>query len=114
MKKFSKIVLASSIVLGFSVTPELFNATQAQAQESIEPHYNYDGYTAYQSGFILDKNFKESLKSDNFTINGYQISKNPNGDNRINLYDQTLYGVSENKANGVSSLSMENLLIKIL
>ena len=27
MKKFSKIVLASGIVLGFSVTPELFNAT---------------------------------------------------------------------------------------
>ena len=101
MKKFSKIILASGIVLGFSVTPELFNATQAQAQESIEPHYNCDGYTAYQSGFILDKNFKESLKYDNFTINGYQISKNPTGDNRINLYDQTLYGVSENKANGV-------------
>ena len=56
---------------------------------------------AYQSGFILDKNFKESLKYDNFTINGYQISKNPTGDNRINLYDQTLYSVSENKANGV-------------
>ena len=46
MKKFSKIVLASGIVLGFSVTPELFNATEAQAQESIEPYYNYDGYTA--------------------------------------------------------------------
>ena len=72
-----------------------------QAQESIEPYYNYDGYTAYQSGFILNKNFKESLKYDNFTINGYQISKNPTGDNRINLYDQTLYSVSENKANGV-------------
>ena len=28
MKKFSKIVLASGIVLGFSVTPELFNATE--------------------------------------------------------------------------------------
>lgn len=54
-----------------------------------------------KSGFILDKNFKESLKYDNFTINGYQISKNTTGDNRINLYDQTLYGVSENKANGV-------------
>ena len=53
MKKFSKIVLASGIVLGFSVT--LFNATEAQAQESIEPYYNYDGYTAYQSGFILTK-----------------------------------------------------------
>ena len=101
MKKFSKIILASGIVLGFSVTPELFNATEAQAQKSIEPYYNYDGYTAYQSGFILDKNFKESLKYDNFTINGYQISKNTTGDNRINLYDQTLYGVSENKANGV-------------
>jgi hypothetical protein len=33
MKKFSKIILASGIVLGFSVTPELFNATEAQAQE---------------------------------------------------------------------------------
>lgn len=43
MKKFSKIVLASSIVLGFFVTPELFNAKEAQAQESIEPYYNYDG-----------------------------------------------------------------------
>lgn len=42
MKKFSKIILASGIVLGFSVTPELFNATEAQAQESIEPYYNYD------------------------------------------------------------------------
>ena len=41
------------------------------------------------------------MKYDNFTINGYQISKNPTGDNRINLYDQTLYSVSENKANGV-------------
>ena len=35
MKKFSKIVLASGIVLGFSVTPELFNATEAQAQKSL-------------------------------------------------------------------------------
>ena len=95
MKKFSKIVLASSIVLGFSVTPELFNATQAQAQESIEPHYNYDGYTAYQSGFILDKNFKESLKSDNFTIKHFMVYL------RIKLMV-------------FSSLSMENLLIKIL
>ena len=61
MKKFSKIVLASGIVLGFSVTPELFNATEAQ-QESIEPYYNYDGYTAYQSGFILDKKFQRVIE----------------------------------------------------
>ena len=32
MKKFSKIVLASGIVLGFSVTPELFNATDTGAR----------------------------------------------------------------------------------
>ena len=35
MKKFSKIILASGIVLGFSVTPELFNATEAQAQSLL-------------------------------------------------------------------------------
>lgn len=43
MKKFSKIVLASGIVLGFSVTPELFNATQAQAQESNDLNFNFKG-----------------------------------------------------------------------
>ena len=55
MKKFSKIVLASGIVLGFSVTPELFNATEAQAQESIEPYYNYDGYIVSKWIYIRQK-----------------------------------------------------------
>ena len=55
MKKFSKIVLASGIVLGFSVTPELFNATEAQAQESIEPYYNYDGYLRIKVDYIRQK-----------------------------------------------------------
>ena len=55
MKKFSKIVLASGIVLGFSVTPELFNATEAQAQESIEPYYNYDGYRVSKWIYIRQK-----------------------------------------------------------
>ena len=62
MKKFSKIVLASGIVLGFSVTPELFNATQAQAQESIEPHYNYDGYTAYQKWIYIRQKFQRVIE----------------------------------------------------
>ena len=57
-EKVSKIILASSLVLGFSVTPELFNVTQAHAQESVKPYYNYSGYTAYQSRFILDKILK--------------------------------------------------------
>lgn len=101
MKKVSKIVLASGIALSFSVTPELLNTTEAQAEEYVEPYYNYEGHTEYQSDFILDKNFKESLKYDNFTINGYQISKNENGKKRKELNDQTLYSVSGNKANGV-------------
>ena len=44
MKKVSKFILAS-LILGFSVTPELFNVTQAHAQESVKPYYNYSGYT---------------------------------------------------------------------
>ena len=75
-KKVFKFILASSLILGFSVTPELFNVTQAHAQESVKPYYNYSGYTAYQSNFILDKNFKTSLKADNFKINGYKITQN--------------------------------------
>ena len=76
MKKVSKFILASSLILGFSVTPGLFNVTQAHAQESVKPYYNYSGYTAHQSNFILDKNFKTSLKADNFKINGYKITQN--------------------------------------
>ncbi|AMG64385.1 hypothetical protein HMPREF2693_01005 [Staphylococcus sp. HMSC068D08] len=101
MKKVSKIILASSLVLGFSVTPELFNVTQAHAQESVKPYYNYSGYTAYQSRFILDKNFKKSLKFDTFKMNGYKITKNSSVKNHKNLYDQTYYWVSNHKANGV-------------
>ena len=62
MKKVSNFILASSLVLGFFVTPELFNITQAHAQESVKPYYSYSGYTANQSNFILDKNFKTSQK----------------------------------------------------
>ena len=44
MKKVSKFILASSLILDFSVTPELFNVTQAHAQESVKPYYNYSGF----------------------------------------------------------------------
>lgn len=81
MKKVSKFILASSLILDFSVTPELFNVTQAHAQESVKPYYNYSGYTAHQSNFILDKNFKTSLKADNFKINGYKITQNESAKN---------------------------------
>ena len=101
MKKVSNFILASSLVLGFFVTPELFNVTQAHAQESVKPYYNYSGYTAHQSNFILDKNFKTSLKADNFKINGYKITQNESAKNDKDVYDQTYYGVSNHKANGV-------------
>ena len=101
MKKVSKFILASSLILDFSVTPELFNVTQAHAQESVKPYYNYSGYTAHQSNFILDKNFKTSLKADNFKINGYKITQNESAKNDKDVYDQTYYGVSNHKANGV-------------
>lgn len=96
MKKVSKFILDSSLVLSFSVTPELFNVTQAHAQESVKPSFNYRGQTAHQSNFILDKKFKTSLKAVNFKINNYKITKN-----NKDLYDPTYYGVSKHKANGV-------------
>lgn len=88
MKKVSNFILASSLVLGFFVTPELFNITQAHAQESVKPYYSYSGYTANQSNFILDKNFKTSQKADNFKINNYKITKN-----NKDLHNPTIYGV---------------------
>lgn len=75
--------------MGFSVTRELFNVTQAHAQESVKPYFNYSCcYTAHQSNFILDKNFKTSQKVDNFKINNYKITKN-----NKDLHNPTIYGV---------------------
>ena len=47
------------------------------------------GYTAHQSNFILDKDFKTSLKADNFKINGYNITQNESAKNDKDVYDQT-------------------------
>lgn len=101
MKKVSNFILASSLVLGFFVTPELFNITQAHAQESVKPYYSYSGYTANQSNFILDKNFKTSQKADNFKINNHKITKNALAKNNKDLHDPTYYEVSNHKTNGV-------------
>lgn len=101
MKKVSNFILASSLVLGFFVTPELFNITQAHAQESVKPYYSYSGYTANQSNFILDKNFKTSQKANYFKINNHKITKNALAKNNKDLHDPTYYGVSNHKTNGV-------------
>lgn len=101
MKKVSNFILASSLVLGFFVTPELFNITQAHAQESVKPYYSYSGYTVNQSNFILDKNFKTSQKADNFKINNNKITKNALAKNNKDLHDPTYYEVSNHKTNGV-------------
>ncbi|WP_407922666.1 immunodominant staphylococcal antigen IsaB family protein [Abyssicoccus albus] len=75
-KKFLNLYLDSSLVLCFSATPELFNATQAHVEEYVKSYFNYRDNTAHQSNFVLDKKFNTSLKADNFKINNYKITKN--------------------------------------
>lgn len=45
--------------------------------KATEPYYNYDGYTARNADFELDKYFIQALNYGNFTLNKQTVSKKP-------------------------------------
>ncbi|WP_222137565.1 immunodominant staphylococcal antigen IsaB family protein, partial [Staphylococcus epidermidis] len=65
----------------------------------MKGYYNYSGYRAHQSNFILHNHFKTSLKPHNFNINPYNITQNQSPKNHKHLYHQTYYAVSNHKPN---------------
>ncbi|MCU5746322.1 hypothetical protein N9R04_06280 [Staphylococcus sp. SQ8-PEA] len=105
MKILTKGLLASTLALGLSVGYTGItdiSSSHHQAQAATKPYYSYKGYTTAQSKFILDKNFINALKHDNFTINGYKITKNKhNTRTNVKQYDQKFYQASTHTANGV-------------
>lgn len=46
-----------------------------KASKIIEPYYNYNGYTARNADFELDKYFVQALNYGNFKLNNVSISK---------------------------------------
>ncbi|MGW7904294.1 immunodominant staphylococcal antigen IsaB family protein [Staphylococcus xylosus] len=105
MKKLSKIVLASSIVFGTVLGANVVNGEgiEKQAEAAQTPWYNYNGYTAPSSNFVLDKNFKTALKYDNLKNNGYKLTSNKSAaSNEVKVYDQIFYKVSNHKADQVA------------
>lgn len=119
MNKVSKIALASSLVFGTTIGANALASqnVQNEAHAAQTPYYNYTGYTSASSNFILDKNFKNAIKYDNLTINGYKISEgDSNNGETVDKYDQSFHVVGKNKADSVTfdldgkSVSKENLL----
>ncbi|WP_436966115.1 immunodominant staphylococcal antigen IsaB family protein [Staphylococcus shinii] len=105
MKKLSKIVLASSIVFGTVLGVNVVNGEGAenQVEAAQTPWYNYNGYTAASSNFVLDKNFKTALKYDNVKINGYKLTSNKSAPAKeLVVKDQIFYKVSNHKADQVA------------
>ncbi|REH77207.1 hypothetical protein DOS70_04725 [Staphylococcus felis] len=101
MKKVSKIMLASSIVLSVASTSTILTS-QAYAQEFETPYYNYTGYTSYQSNFLLDEYFKNALASGNVNFNGIKVNQMYNhGNTNVKLYDQNFTHVHDKKASSV-------------
>ncbi|GGB01589.1 hypothetical protein ERX37_09020 [Macrococcus hajekii] len=75
MYKWTKMLgagmLASAIVTGTVVAEQ---PAQAKTETAQKPYYNYKGYTQYDGKFVTDKYFVTALKSENFTLNGYQVA----------------------------------------
>ena len=71
-----KVIAATGVTLtlalGTSVLPAN-NEAGNEAHAATQPYYNYTGYTSYDSSFLLDPNFINALKYNNFTINGYHM-----------------------------------------
>lgn len=75
MNKLAKLVLSSTIVLGTAIGANAVqdNGTSTEVHAATKPWYNYTGYTASQGNFVLDQNFINAVKFNNFTINGYTM-----------------------------------------
>ncbi|MFC3611915.1 immunodominant antigen B [Staphylococcus piscifermentans] len=75
-----KVIAATGVTLtlalGTSVLPAN-NEAGNEAHAATQPYYNYTGYTSYDSSFLLDPNFINALKYNNFTINGYHMDFSP-------------------------------------
>lgn len=92
--------LAVGVTLGSGASTHVLSHNEAHA--ATQPYYTYKGYTSSQSKFVLDKNFINALKYDNFKLNGYKITENSkNNAKNKELYDQQFYLASKGKADGV-------------
>lgn len=106
MNKITKITLSSVValgtLLGTGYTTGTLHSNQAHAAQSqvsytktAQPYYNFNGYaTKSTPNFVLNQNFINALKYDNFKMNGvnipYTTGKNalPNTIKNARKYDQ--------------------------
>ncbi|AYU54146.1 immunodominant staphylococcal antigen IsaB family protein [Staphylococcus debuckii] len=95
-----KVIAATGVTLtlalGTSVLPANNDAGN-EAHAATQPYYNYTGYTAYDTSFVLDSNFVRALQHGNVTLNGYKIqgehqaTNNDNDNNEsVKVYDQKM------------------------
>jgi hypothetical protein len=100
MNKLAKLVLSSTIVLGTAIGANAVqdNGTSTEAHATTKPWYNYTGYTASQGNFVLDQNFINAVKFNNFTINGYTMDGkvSEKGSKFVYPYDQKIAKTSKN------------------
>ncbi|KTT85201.1 hypothetical protein RSA37_03165 [Mammaliicoccus sciuri] len=104
MKKLAKVILTSSLMFtsAFGIMTINSQSVDAKGVSSIKPYYTYNGFTKASSNFVLDKNFINALKYDNFKINGYKITKNSSSNSKeINKFDQTFFKANNKKAESV-------------
>lgn len=105
MKLLAKGIVTSTLAVGVALGLGVgsVDLPQSEAHAATKPYYKYNGYTSYQSSFILDKHFINALKYDNLTMNGYKITKTniSSGKASVDLYDQTFIDVKNHKADEV-------------
>ncbi|WP_416349794.1 immunodominant staphylococcal antigen IsaB family protein [Mammaliicoccus lentus] len=108
MKKMIKLAISGGIaatVLFSMTTTQLTSIEGNTAEAAVTPWYNYQGTTGHDGRFILDKNFKNAVKYNNVTINGYHVyasAKNANSYQKytkpVKVHDQTMMKFDKNKA----------------
>lgn len=102
MKKMTKITMASVVALGtlfgvgYSIDNFQVNEAHAAQNQTVTPYYTYNGYAAKGTpSFVLNQTFINSLKYDNFKMNGVKIPYTtgkqalPNEIKNVQKYDQT-------------------------
>ncbi|KDP11842.1 hypothetical protein BU649_08060 [Staphylococcus chromogenes] len=103
MKKFSKVLLATTLATGTLLGTQAI-APVATTNATTTPWYVYNGQTQYGGAFFLNSHFKNAVQHRGLSFNGYKISAPFNTKNikyqKVN--DQSIAVVSGKTASSIT------------
>lgn len=88
MNRTTKVIVSSMLAAGtvFGLGASVDTPQVNEAHAATTPYYSYQGYAGNNASFVLNQQFINSLKYDNFKLNGIHITAT-HGQKTVKKYD---------------------------